>query len=72
MTTISQTWNNTCAICDKIALYFKKGLKKWQFARQMSANVEVAKHLVESGEYKNYHEALYSLNKRAKEYFKNA
>ena len=41
-------------------------------ARQMSANVEIAKHLVESGEYKNYHEALYSLNTRAKEYFQDA
>ena len=46
--------------------------RSFLLARQMSANVEVAKHLVESGEYKNYHEALYSLNKRAKEYFQDA
>ena len=46
--------------------------RSFLLARQMSANVEVAKHLVESGEYRNYHEALYSLNKRAKEYFKDA
>ena len=46
--------------------------RSFLLARQMSANVEVAKHLVESGEYRNYHEALYSLNKRAKEYFQDA
>ena len=46
--------------------------RSFLLARQMSANVEVAKHLVESGEYKNYDEALYSLNKRAKEYFQDA
>ena len=46
--------------------------RSFLLARQMSANVEVAKHLVESGEYKNYHEALYSLNKRAKEKFQEA
>ena len=46
--------------------------RSFLLARQMSANVEVAKHLVESGEYRNYHEALYSLNKRAKQYFQDA
>ena len=64
MTTISQTWNNTCAICDKIALYFKKGLKKWQFARQMSANRIVAEQLIHLGHHnqKEYNQILSKMN----------
>ena len=64
MTTISQTWNNTCAICDKIALYFKKGLKKWQFARQMSANRIVAEQLIHLGHHnqKEYNQILSRMN----------
>ena len=42
MTTLNQTWDYTCALCDKVGLFFKKTLKKFQFARQMAANRRVA------------------------------
>lgn len=31
-------------------------------ARQLSVNAECARFLVQNGEYKDYHEALYALN----------
>ncbi len=46
--------------------------RSFLLARQMHANTQIAEYLVRSGEYKNYHEALHSLNKRAMEYFKDA
>ena len=37
MTTITSTWNYTCAICDKVGSFFKRTFKNYQFARQMAA-----------------------------------
>ena len=42
------------------------------FARQMSANRDIAQYLYHSGEYRSYHEALESLNRKTLEWVKNA
>ena len=39
--------------------------KSLVFARQMAANREVAEYLHRTGEYRTYHEALDSLNRKA-------
>ncbi len=49
MTTITQTWTNTCAFCDKVGLYLKKLLARMQYARQMQANRRVAQDLMNLG-----------------------
>ena len=69
MTTITQTWNYTCAFCDKVASYFTKALKKWQFARQMSANRIVAEQLIHLGHHqqKEYNQILSKMNDRTVE-----
>ena len=72
MTTLTQTWNNTCAVCEKIASYFTKALKKWQFARQMSANRIVAEQLIHLGHHnqKEYNQILSKMNdKTVEEYY---
>ena len=45
MTTLNQTWDYTCAFCDKVGL-FKNALRKYQFGRQMEANRRVAQDLI--------------------------
>ena len=50
-----------------------KGLgRSFIFARQMSANREIAEYLVRTGEYRTYHEALDSLNRRTLQEMKDA
>ena len=49
-----------------------KGLgRSFVFARQMTANRDIAHYLVRSGEYRTYHEALESLNRKTLEQMKN-
>ena len=49
-----------------------KGIgRSFVFARQMSANRDIAEYLVRSGEYRTYHEALDSLNRKTLEQMKN-
>ena len=49
-----------------------KGIgRSFVFARQMSANRHIAEYLWHSGEYRSYHEALESLNRKTLEYMKN-
>tara|TARA_Y100000004_G_C8934494_1_gene421481 strand:- start:1566 stop:1793 length:228 start_codon:yes stop_codon:yes gene_type:complete len=69
MTTITQTWNYTCAFCDKVASYFSKSLKNWQFARQMTANRIVAEQLIHLGHHqqKEYNQILSKMNDRTVE-----
>ena len=54
----------TCKICDNVANYFRKTLKNWQFARQMSANRIVAEQLVHLGHHnhKEYSQILQKMN----------
>ena len=63
----------TCKICDNVANYFRKTLKSWQFARQMSANRIVAEQLVHLGHHnhKEYSQILQKMNdKTINEYHK--
>ena len=64
MTTLNQTWDYTCALCDKVGLFFKKTLKKFQFARQMAANRRVAQELIGLGFHhqKEYRQILTKMN----------
>ena len=41
----------------------------WQLATQKRANMEVAKYLVEAGEYQNIHEARRELDMRAQQWY---
>ena len=54
----------TCKICDNVANYFRKTLKSWQFARQMSANRIVAEQLIHLGHHnhKEYSQILQKMN----------
>ena len=63
MTTMSIT-AFTCKICDNVANYFSKVLKRWQFARQMSANRIVAEQLNHLGHHnqKEYNQILQKMN----------
>ena len=63
MTTMSIT-AFTCKICDNVANYFSKVLKRWQFARQMSANRIVAEQLIHLGHHnqKEYNQILQKMN----------
>ena len=45
--------------------------KSLVFARQMTANRQIAEYLYHSGEYKTYHEALTSLNEKTIRAMKN-
>lgn len=45
--------------------------KSLVFARQMTANRQIAEYLYHSGEYKTYHEALASLNEKTIRAMKN-
>ena len=64
--------NYSTSLLETIWENLKSFGRSFLLGRQMQANREIAAHLVKTGEYRNYHDALYSLNKRAKEYFKNA
>ena len=70
MTTMEIT-ASVCSFCDAVASKFKSIIKNWQFARQMSANRHIAEYLWHSGEYRSYHEALESLNRKTLEQMKN-
>ena len=49
-----------------------KGIgRSFVFARQMSANREIAEFLYRTGEYNSYHDALTSLNEKTLKEFKN-
>ena len=63
MTTMSIT-AYTCKICENVANYFSKVLKRWQFARQMSANKIVAEQLIHLGHHnqKEYDQVLQRMN----------
>ena len=63
MTTMSIT-AYTCKICENVANYFSKVLKRLQFARQMSANKIVAEQLIHLGHHnqKEYHQVLQRMN----------
>ena len=45
--------------------------RSFVFARQMSANRQIAEYLYHSGEYKSYYEALEDLNRKTLEQMKN-
>jgi hypothetical protein len=50
-----------------------KGIgRSFIFARQMSANREIAEFLYRTGEYNSYHEALTDLNEKCLNEMKNA
>jgi hypothetical protein len=54
--------NYSTSLLDVIWDKFKAIGVSFIVARQLSCNVEVARFLVQNGEYKSYHDALYSLN----------
>ena len=64
MTTLNQTWDYTCAFCDKVGLFFKNALRKYQFGRQMEANRRVAQDLIGLGFHhqKEYQQILTKMN----------
>ena len=63
MTTLQIT-ASVCSFCDAVASKFKSVLKKWQFARQMSANRIVAQQLIHLGHHnqKEYNHILQRMN----------
>ena len=73
MTTITSTWNYTCAICDKVGSFFRRTVKNYQFARQMAANRQVARDLIGLGFHnqKEYEQIVQRMNdKTIEEYNK--
>ena len=56
-------------LLDVIKTILKNLMLGWQLATQKRANMEVAKHLVEAGEYQNIHEARRELDMRAQQWY---
>jgi hypothetical protein len=69
MTTLTQTWDYTCAFCDKVGIFFKNALRKYQWGRQMEANRRVAQDLMSLGlnDGKEYHYLLNAMNDKTNE-----
>ena len=56
-------------LLDIIKIILRNLMLGWQLATQKRANMEVAKYLVEAGEYKNIHEARRELDMRAQQWY---
>ena len=72
MTTLTATYAYTCKVCDAVASFFKKTLKRIQFGLQMSANKRVARELCSLGFYQNkeFNQILQEMNDKAiEEYY---
>ena len=71
MTTLNKDLELYLRVCDKVASYFSKSLKNWQFARQMTANRIVAEQLIHLGHHHNnkkeYNQILSKMNDRTVE-----
>jgi len=72
MTTLTATYAYTCKVCDAVASFFKKTLKRIQFGLQMSANNRVAHELCSLGFHQNkeFKQILQEMNDKAiEEYY---
>ena len=56
-------------LLDIIKIILRNLMLGWQLATQKRANMEVAKYLVEAGEYQNIHEARRELDMRAQQWY---
>ena len=56
-------------LLDVIKTILRNLMLGWQLATQKRANMEVAKYLVEAGEYQHIHEARRELDMRAQQWY---
>lgn len=56
-------------LLDIIKIILRNLMLGWQLATQKRANMEVAKYLVEAGEYQNIYEARRELDMRAQQWY---
>ena len=61
--------NYSTNLLDGVKIVIRNIMLGWQLATQKRANLEVAKYLVEAGEYQNIHEARRELDIRAQQWY---
>ena len=61
--------NYSTNLLDGVKIVLRNIILGWQLATQKRANLEVAKYLVEAGEYQNIHEARRELDIRAQQWY---